>query len=136
MMHYQSTWKFSFLISNRKYNNSLAEGIDKAIARQQALLKQSITTFEKQLIVRSGPFRYATVSDSDSLFVHPLSVHRLGTFIMEIIQVCPCFAADYQQEFEQNKKKPFVLSFLNEAAGSYTVIGYMSCSAPSLKKRK
>jgi cell division control protein 45 len=80
-------WKIWHWIINRKFNDSLAEGINKAIQKQQALLKQSITTFEKQLIVRSGPFRYATVNESDPLFVHPLSVHRLGVFIMEIIQV-------------------------------------------------
>jgi len=93
----------------------IEEGIRRAIAQQQAIIRQGLSVIANRNIVISGPFRHAFLPNTSDIgyFNHPLALTRLASFVLDSLT----------QLGGKAKDKPLVVAVPNMQKNIYILVG-------------
>eukprot|EP00727_Mastigamoeba_balamuthi_P005138 m51a1_g14622 Cell division control protein 45 (549) ;mRNA; r:1231182-1233586 len=105
---------YNALSGDRRHVDALMRGVEGAVRAQEDVVAQAVAIITSRSITMSGPFRYAIISESALLprFAHEHALARLAHFLVDALA-----------EMRRNVEKPLIVCALNDARGSYVVVG-------------
>ncbi|KAL7751816.1 DNA replication initiation factor cdc45 [Sorochytrium milnesiophthora] len=115
-------WYRNFYIAYDAVNdiNILRFGLELSMDLQRAIMRQGTAVIQKPAIKTLKNFRYALVKDGPdlSLFSQPLALTKLALFLFNAMRSIG------------RTNLPLVVATLNEAAGTYLVVGFTGAAQP------
>ncbi|EFA78479.1 cell division cycle protein 45 [Heterostelium album PN500] len=108
----QNFWEAYDALSNKNIE-LLMEGLKQAIVLQKEITRRVASMIEKRIVVLSGPFRYALLTETSDIkyFIHPMALTKLGLFMIDALTAM------------KKQPKPFLIGALNEKKGNYLIVG-------------
>ncbi|KAJ1657512.1 DNA replication initiation factor cdc45 [Dispira simplex] len=112
---YDGAWLRGFFTAYDSLSNLdlLQSGIQLAMKFQQAIVQQGVSIIERRSIKTLRSFRLAVLTDTHSLFHHPLTLNQLALFLMDALK----------NSRKHKQTLPFVVASMIPSRNVYLVAG-------------